>query len=103
MICISPHFFRHPIFAQCIAPLSPSCVLAAPHPRGLLLLRRDEEDEEAFLMQAERRALALHEQGAGEQRRGPRSAWGMGERGSGVRETCVGLQDLDMSSYVLDS
>ena len=51
------------MFAQCMAPLSPSCVLTAAHPRGLVLLRRDEDDEKAFLQQQRRCAVSLHEQG----------------------------------------
>ena len=54
---------RSPIFAQCLEPLTRTCALAASHPRGLVLLHRDEEDEASFLNQALSRVLAEHEQG----------------------------------------
>lgn len=68
------------MFAQCVAALSPTCLLAAAHPRGLVLLRRDVEDEAASLQQAERRAVAQHEQGGGGgEGRGRERWWGKSE------------------------
>ena len=51
------------MFVQCLKPLTPTCALAGTHPRGLVLLNRDEDDEASFLRQAQSRAVTEHEQG----------------------------------------
>lgn len=54
---------RHPVFAQAMAPLSGDAALLAVHPRGLLLVQRNLDEERAFVQQRQQQALSEHEAG----------------------------------------